>query len=104
MIFTKDHIALIRAGEKTQTRRFERPRIKVGNTYKLNTQFYKKEKFGRIKVIGLWQEKLGAVTTSDAKKLGYRSKPEYLAALSKIHRRRLDLRRVVWVVDFEFVT
>lgn len=67
MIFTKHHILLIQAGTKIQTRRFKRPRVKVGNTYSLNTQFYKKENLGRIRITDLRQKALGNVTPGDAK-------------------------------------
>lgn len=102
MIFTKHHISLIRVGRKTQTRRFKHPRITVGKTYKLNTQFYKKENLGRIRVTGLRQKALGDVTNSNARKLGYRSKAVYLAAFAEIHGEKLNLRRKIWVIDFEF--
>lgn len=102
MIFTKHHISLIRVGRKTQTRRFKRPRIKVGNTYSLNTQFYRKENLGRIKITDLRQKTLGNVTASDARKLGYLSKSTYLAALAEIHGKKLNLCRKVWVIEFEF--
>lgn len=102
MIFTKHHISLIRIGRKTQTRRFKRPRIKVSNTYSINTQFYKKENLGRVRITSLHRKAPGNVTVSDAKKLGYPSKTAYLASLAEIHREKLDLRRKIWVIEFEF--
>lgn len=102
MIFTKHHISLIRTGRKTQTRRFKRPRIKVGNTYSLNTRFYKKENLGRIRITDLRQKALGDVTASDARELGYSSKLAYLTALAEIHGKKFNLRRKVWVIEFEF--
>ena len=102
MIFTKHHISLIQAGKKTQTRRFKKPRIKIGNTYSLNTQFYKKENLGRIRIIGLQHKVSSDVTLHDARKLGYSSKSAYLAALAEIYGKMLNLHKKIWVIDFEY--
>lgn len=105
MIFTKHHIQLIQTGCKTQTRRFwKKPRVKVGKTYKLQTQFFKKENLGSIRIIGLRQKALGSVTQSDARKLGYSSKSAYLTALAEIRRKKLKPSKKVWAIDFEFCT
>ena len=107
MLFKPEHVAPIREGRKTQTRRlWKRPMVKVGGTYWAETKMYKPEsRFARLKVTRLWKERLGAISEADAKAEGYENADGYLIAFSEINHIKLgDWLRVLkqWVTCVEF--
>jgi len=85
MIFKPSHIDLILCGKKTATRRNCSRCPKVGTVHKLQTKFYTKEYFGKIKIIDVYSQKLGEMTTEDAIAEGYPSIEEYKEVFAEIY-------------------
>jgi hypothetical protein len=106
MLFKIEHIAPILDGTKTQTRRlWKRPMVKVGGLYWAQTALYKSEsRFARLKVLRLWQERLGDITEADARAEGYPSRADYFLAFRRINRLSGDVFDLhVYCVEFEVV-
>jgi len=112
LLFKPELAGLIVRREKTQTRRDWRrksgpragepyPRVRVGGTYQVRTSFYSKP-VCRIRVTGLRRQRLGDISEHDAKREGFASVEQFIAAWVRINGRWTP-DRVVWVVDFEMV-
>src|SRR3989344_8802742 len=103
MIFSERSIALIMAGKKTQTTRLKEPRVKVGGIYSIKRNWFRKENFGRIRVISKEQTTLKRFSASDLKREGYKNLATFKEALEKINRTKISLNRIVWKVVFEYI-
>lgn len=99
MLFSREHVTLIRRGMKTQTRRLKRPRVVVGRSYPIQTRLFRRQRLGRIRVLALYRERLAGLSTSDARREGYRTRKAYFAVLAALNG-KIDRRRSVWVVCF----
>ena len=102
VLFKKQFIDKIRRGEKTQTRRiWTKSRVKIGNVYPCQTSYFS-EPFARIKVTGLWQERLGHISGRDVKAEGFNALAEFIDAW-KVINGSYDPNTMVYVVQFEVV-
>lgn len=99
MIFKTEHVPLILAGRKTQTRRLGKCRWTVGHVHPIKCSFYEKPK-GWVRILDRYQDKLGATTEADAYAEGYSSVENYKAAWERIYRTQWDDDLLVWVVTF----
>jgi len=93
---------LILAGRKTQTRRLvksDRAPWVAGRSYAVQPGRTQKS-IGRIVVLRVWQEPLGAISEADAQAEGFADRAEFLAGWEKIHG-TFDPSKPVWVVEFE---
>ncbi len=101
MLFKPDHVAMILAGAKTQTRRaWRRPMAKVGGRYKVKTAMLSKEYHCLIEVVGIRRERLADITEEDANREGYPTVPSYFRAWSDINN-EFDPDQEVYVIDFQ---
>lgn len=105
MLFKPEHIAMIRSGRKTQTRRtWKKPRAKVGSTHLLKTQMLSSENFGRIEILNVHREPLSSMTDADARAEGYDTLVEFRAVWERINGLgSWDPDTWVYVVEFEFL-
>lgn len=98
LLFKPYHVPLILNGKKTQTRRkWDRPRVKVGNTYQARTQLFGKP-FAHLRVKRVWKEPIITISDSDAAAEGYPHAEAFLIMWGKNFGRLGD---VVWAVEFE---
>ena len=109
MLFKDFHIAMILAGEKTQTRRsWKKARAKVGAIHLAKVKMLSKEYFARLLILAVYEERLGDISEEDARAEGYPSKYAYLIAFQEINHISDDdftdmLKMMIWVVKFEVV-
>ena len=103
MLFTPEHVEMIKKGVKTQTRRdWKKRMVKVGGVYKVKTKMLSKDYHCKIMVDNIRQELLKRISEEDAKKEGCKDVWEYFLVWSKINKRwNGDL--CVYVIDFHLV-
>ncbi len=79
VLFKRNLIAKILAGEKTQTRRVHRRTWTIGKVYPLRDRWYlgKHEAVGFILITRKFRQKLGNISIEDAEKEGYNSLEEF---------------------------
>lgn len=99
MIFTKEHIALVLAGEKTMTRRLGKKRWTVGHVHPVKCSRFEKAR-GYVRILDTTEEPLGNTTEADAKAEGYSSLENYKAAWERIFKTAWNDDLLVWVVTF----
>lgn len=103
ILFTPNHVEMIKAGEKTQTRRiWKRPRAKVGAVHLVKTELFSKEHHCKIRILDVRLEPLGAVSEEDARAEGGYTVAEYIEVWREING-DFDPDQLVYVVDFEVV-
>lgn len=103
ILFTPNHVEMIKAGEKTQSRRiWKRPRAKVGSIHLVKTELFSKEHHCRIRILDVRRELLGNITEDDARAEGGYSISEYIEVWREING-VFDPDQLVYVVDFEVV-
>lgn len=102
MIFKRENALRISRGAKNETRRLKRPRVKAGETYMVRTSFFDTEDWGRIKILGIRRERLGAISEKSARREGCRSREEFLKMFEAING-PVHHNRKVWVVRFRYV-
>lgn len=102
MLFKPEHVNMILAGTKTQTRRaWKRPMAKVGGVYRVKTKMLSKEYHCLIEVTGLRKERLGDISEADAQREGYQTVTHYWRAWCRINRvDKADPNQEVYVIDF----
>lgn len=102
MLFKPEHVEMILAGRKTQTRRaWKRPMAKVGGVYKVRTKLMTPEYHCKIEVTAIRKERLGDITEEDARKEGYASISEYYDVWERINGRgSWNPNQEVYVIDF----
>jgi hypothetical protein len=103
ILFTPRHVEMIKAGEKTQTRRvWKRPRAKVGAVHKVKTELFSKEHHCRIRILGLRLERLADISEEDARAEGGYTVAEYIEIWREING-VWNQDQLVYVVTFEVV-
>lgn len=107
ILFRPEHVQPILDGTKTETRRFwKRCRVKVGSVHQLRTNMPWQGKSGHFAdalITETFEQALDHMDDDEARAEGYQSWPEYMYALSAIHRRPVLPTETVWVVRFEAV-
>ena len=101
ILFKSYHVQPILDGRKTQTRRKGKKRWNVGAVHQAQTGLFE-EPFAKLKILGVREERLVAISERDVKAEGYESRGEFFQAWEIIHG-GIQPRRSVWVVDFELV-
>lgn len=107
LLFKPEHVDMILAGQKTQTRRLGKKRWKVGGVHACYTRppFAKggAEPFCRVRIVKVQAELLWSITAEDAQREGYESAGQFTDAFWAINRRLWDEdpNPLVWVVTFE---
>jgi hypothetical protein len=103
ILFTPHHVEMIKAGEKTQTRRiWKRPRAKVGAVHLVKTELFSREHHCKIRILDVRRELLGNITEDDARAEGGYSISEYIQVWEAING-VFDPDQLVYVVTFEVV-
>ena len=103
ILFKPEHVAAIREGRKTQTRRLGRRRWRVGSVHQCRTSYYAAP-FAFVCVSAVYEQRLDQMRDLDVAAEGYDSWDEYMAALNRINRTARDGSETVWVVEFEVVS
>lgn len=103
ILFQHQHIFPILIGLKTQTRRtWKKARVKVGSTQQAKTELISKHYFAQLKVLAVYQERLGDITEHDAYDEGGYTLESYKEVFQRIYG-DWDDNLVVWVVKFEVI-
>ncbi|HEY3363995.1 MAG TPA: ASCH domain-containing protein [Symbiobacteriaceae bacterium] len=102
MIFKPEHITLIKASAKTQTRRLGDKRWIEGHSHTVKASWFGPEEC-RVEIMYVYQARLGSLSEDDARKEGYASVNSYKAAWERIYKARWDDELLVWVVEFRLV-
>ena len=105
-LFKEEHVPMIVAGTKTQTRRMHtRPRAIIGSHHWAQRGMTKGTRFAKIEFTRTpWTERLGDITEADALAEGYGSLDDYFTAFMLINAKKdasLDTR--VWCYEFKLV-
>lgn len=101
ILFKHTHIFPILIGLKTQTRRtWKKPRVLIGSIQQAKTEMISKYFFARLRVLAVYQERLGDMTEPDAYEEGGYSLDEYKEVFTQING-FWDDNLIVYVVKFE---
>ena len=104
ILFKPEHVDLILAGTKTQTRRiWKKPRAKIGAIHLAKTKMISKEFFARLEILAVYQEKLSDISDEDARAEGYKNSAAYFVAFCRINRLDYVPDELVYVVKFRVV-
>lgn len=104
ILFKPEHVEPIIAGRKTQTRRAGSKRWNVGSIHQCKTTLFSPDPpFARVRILDVRRQKLGEMSREEVLAEGYRTWPEYMAALGRIHGREFVPGDEVWAVTFEVV-
>lgn len=124
MLFKPELAQKVLSGEKTQTRRLGKPGFKpwyrydetipavvvtelhrpvwqVGKTYAV-CPGRGKHSIGRIRLVKIRREQVGAITETDALAEGFSDRRAFINAFKAINP-KADPEDLVWVLDFELV-
>ncbi len=103
ILFKRFHVFPILIGLKTQTRRtWAKARVKVGSTQLAKTEMISKAYFARLKIIAVYQERLGDMTEQDAYDEGGYTLEDYKQVFEKING-FWDDNQTVYVIKFEVI-
>jgi hypothetical protein len=83
LLFKRPLLIKVLSGEKTQTRRRRRPKVKVGGEYRLRKGYSWLQT--RITVTDLRRQRLGDVTPDDVRREGFASLDEFREAWTGIY-------------------
>lgn len=97
LLFRKKHLEKILEGEKTQTRRNSKPRVKPGRTYKLRRGYNPIPEF--IEIEEIFQQKLCEITPEDVLKEGFSSLEEFIEEWKSIYD-EWEPGKKIWVIEF----
>lgn len=104
LLFKPEHVALILAGIKTETRRvWKKQRIKVGSIQLAKTKMVSKDHFAKLHILEVKTQKLGQISDLEVRREGYNTLAEYQLAWERINRIPWDPMQDVYVVSFELV-
>jgi len=112
LLFRPVHVPMILEGNprwKTQTRRLGKRRWRVGAVHQCATRLFDRSAvFASVRILRVWQERLGAISHEDANAEGYDTAHDFLVAFHEINRtRRTAAARVkaenseVWAIEFD---
>ena len=90
MLFRQVHVDKILDGTKTQTRRlWKRPHVVIGRVYPVQTKMFGKREEAKawIRVTGVRQEMLAAISVEDALAEGGYTQSEFFQVFGKINPR-----------------
>ena len=99
MLFEKKHIAWIRQGRKTMTRRLHTGPYRVGRKYRIQRSWYDWTDI-QILIIRRFSQRLGDISPEDISKEGYKTLEEFKEAWIEING-SWDPDALVWVYEFE---
>jgi hypothetical protein len=104
ILFRPEHVEPILSVRKTQTRRAGNKRWNVGSIHQCKTTLFSPDPpFARVRIFDVRRQKLGEMSREEVLAEGYRTWPEYMKALGRIHEREFGTDDEVWVVTFEVV-
>lgn len=83
-LFKRGHLAAIREGRKTQTRRVHRHTWRLGKTYPVRTSYFGMPE-GYIRIVRKFKQRLGDISLEDVHKEGYCSLEDFKQAWMEIH-------------------
>ncbi len=109
-------------GTKSQTRRFEDPKVEPGTIHAAK-RFKSDPAFARVRIKRVWREPLGAITDEDARAEAYNDRVDFLRGICRAHCNRGTLGKTprewmqllddmiagrdkgptIWAVEFEHV-
>ena len=109
-------------GTKSQTRRFEDPKVEAGTIHAAK-RFKSDPAFARVRIKRVWKEPLGAITDEGARAEAYNDRVDFLRGICRSHCNRGTLGKTprewmqllddliagresgptVWAVEFEHV-
>ncbi len=104
LLFKQHHKRPILSGEKTATRRYweKGRRAKPGSIHQCMTALFK-DYFAKVKILDVYQERLGDMKRPDYQKEGGYTKKSFIEIWKQING-RYDPDDVVWVVEFKLVS
>jgi hypothetical protein len=83
-LFKRRHLAAIREGRKTQTRRVHKYTWRLGGVYAVRTSYFGKPE-GYIRIVRKFRQRLGDISAEDVQKEGFSSLEEFKQAWIAIH-------------------
>ena len=112
ILFKAEHVPMILAGDKTQTRRLGKRRWTPGTPQWGKTGFTVDSRFAYLMIEAVRTKgRLGDMSSEDVRAEGYDNREEYFAVFKRIYGevdlalmpREVDLDMVPWVIDFTVV-
>jgi len=97
LLFRKIHLEKVLKGEKTQTRRVSKPKVKPGSTYRLRKGYNPISEL--IEIEEVFQQKLGEITPEDVLKEGFNSFEEFIQEWESIYE-EFEPDKKIWVIKF----
>jgi hypothetical protein len=101
LLFKTQFLPKIREGKKTQTRRLKQPRLKIGRSYHI-TKKYNTTKPEKVKILNIFQQKLGEISEEEINKEGFNTKQEFIKAWKAIYG-NYDPEATIWVIEFQYL-
>ena len=101
LLFKRQFITKIREGAKTQTRRLNQPRLKIGKKYSLREN-YQTTLPDKILITDIYQQYLGDITPEDIKREGFTTKTEFTNTWTEIYG-QYDPEMYIWVIEFQYI-
>lgn len=92
---------MILNGRKTQTRRIGKKRWRKHSIHQARLNF-KDAPFAKLKILDVYQEKLGEITQEDVYAEGYDTIEQYYDVFRKLNG-DIDLDAEIWVVKFKLL-
>jgi hypothetical protein len=99
MLFKEKMLKKVLRGEKTQTRRTHKRKLKTGKTYGIRCSYFGKPE-GHIKILRTFEQRLGDISLEDVQKEGFKTLEEFQAEWIKING-KWDPNQTVTVYEFQ---
>ena len=81
ILFKREHVEKIRAGEKTQTRRcWKQARIKEDSVHYAQRGYRPETRFARLQILSVYEEDPHNISDDDVRAEGFENKEEFLDA------------------------